>query len=118
MTSNIKKIPERPSFSQKGLDGFKFPLSCKDIEIYFVDVKEGHDNYIISKKITHIYYVLEGSGFFEIEGIRHDARQGTLIEVPPNVEYTYSGRMKLLLVMSPPWFKDNEIITKKNPSVG
>ncbi len=69
MITNIKNIPEKPSFSQKGLEGFKFP-------------------------------------------------SGMMIEVPPQVEYVYSGKMKLLLIMSPPWFKGNETITKKNPSVG
>ena len=113
----VKEIPEKPSYSQKGLDGYKFPLANREVEIYFVDVKKGHDTYIISKKITHIYYILEGSGFFDIDGKRIDVKTGMLIEVPPNVEYTYSGKMKLLLIMNPPWFKGNEIITRKNPAV-
>ncbi len=118
MKKYIKDKPEKPSFSQKGLDGFKFPLSNKEVEIYFVDVTKGHNTYIISKKITHVYYILEGSGFFDIGGIKHNANSGMMIEVPPNIEYTYSGKMKLLLIMNPPWFKGNEVITKKNPSVG
>ena len=117
MTNYIRKKPNKPTFSQKGLDGYKFPLSNEEVEVGFVDVKKGHDNYIISKKITHIYYILEGKGFFDIEGVRHDVKPGMLIEIPPNVEYAYSGKMKLLLIMNPPWFEGNEIITKKNPSV-
>jgi len=111
------KIPNKPSFSQKGLLGYKFPIKSHDVEVYFVDVVQGHETYFISKKCTHIYYVIEGEGFFDINDKKHDAKQGMLIEVPPNVEYTYSGKMKLLLIMSPPWFKGNEEITKKNPSV-
>ena len=87
------------------------------MEVYFVDVKQGHDTYFISKKCTHTYYVIEGEGFFDIDGSRHEAKGGMLFEVPPNVEYTYSGKMKLLLIMNPPWFRGNEEITKKNPSV-
>lgn len=40
-----------------------------------------------------------------------------LVEVPPNVEYSYSGTMKLLLIGNPRWFKGNEEITKRNPDV-
>ena len=89
----------------------------KDFEIYLVDVKEGHDNFIISKKITHVYYILEGEGSFEVDGEKTEVKSGVLVEVPRNVEYAYSGKMKLLLFMSPPWFEGNEDITKKNPNV-
>lgn len=111
------KLPDKPSFSQKGLSGYKFPLKNHDIEVYFVDVVQGHESYFISKKCTHIYYVIEGEGFFDINGKKQDAKEGLLIEVPPNVEYTYSGRMRLILIMSPPWIKGNEEITRRNPSV-
>lgn len=117
MDGFIRKIKDKPSFSQKGLDGYKFPLENKEVEIYFIDVKQGHDTYIISKKCKHIYYVIEGEGEFDIGGSKDEAKPGMLIEVPPNIEYTYSGKMKLLLVMNPPWFKGNDEITKKNLSV-
>ncbi|OGY24428.1 MAG: hypothetical protein A2Y57_03500 [Candidatus Woykebacteria bacterium RBG_13_40_7b] len=117
MNEFVKSPSEKSTFSQKGLDGYKFPLENKNIEIYLVVVKQGHDNYIISKEITHVYYVLSGEGFFDIDGTKREVRSGDLIEIPPKFEYTYSGKMKLLLIMNPPWFKGNEQITRKNPSV-
>jgi mannose-6-phosphate isomerase-like protein (cupin superfamily) len=117
MVNFIRKKSDKPTFSQKGLDGFQFPLENKNVEVYFVDVKKGHDTFIISKKITHIYYILEGEGFFTINGERIDVKEGSVVEVPPDIEYTYSGSMKLLLIMNPPWFEGNEEVTKKNPSV-
>jgi len=117
MNKFISELPSKPSFSQKGLLGYHLKIKNPNVEIYFVDVKRGHDTYFISKKCTHIYYVIEGEGFFDIDGLKHEVKPGMLVEVPPNVEYTYSGRMKLLLLMNPPWFKGNEEITKKNPSV-
>lgn len=110
-------LPSEPTFAQKGLKGFRYPLQTKDYEVYLVEVSKGHDDYIISEKITHTYYLLEGAGFFDIKGENRELKAGELIEVPPGVEYTYSGQMKLLLVMSPPWFEGNEKITKKNPAV-
>ena len=116
MKNYIKKS-SKPTFVQKGLKGYIYPLLNKKLEIYFVDVKTGHDTHIISKKITHIYYTLEGKGNFDINGVKRKIKTGDLIEILPHVEYAYSGKMKLLLIMNPPWFKENEIITKKNPAV-
>lgn len=111
-------IPLSPSFTLKGLKGYQFgPLKNQELDIYFVDVEEGHDTFIISKSITRIYYIIEGNGYFTIEKQRHDVRPGMLVEVPPKLEYSYSGNMKILLISTPRWFEGNELITKKNPDV-
>ena len=111
------KLPTKPTFQQKGLKGHAYNLTNKELEIYNVDVTQGHDNYIISKKCFHIYYILEGKGTFDIGNKIEEVSKGSLVEIPPKVEYTYSGNMKLLLIMNPPWFEGNEEITKKNPNV-
>ena len=117
MSANIKKLSKKATFTQKGLKGYAFPLENKDLEIYYVDVGQGHDTFIISKKCVHIYFVLKGKGFFIINKKKLAAKQGALFEIPSQVEYTYSGKMQLLLIMAPPWHEENEIITGKNPSV-
>ena len=38
-----------------------------------------------------------------------------LVEVPPKVEYSYSGRMKLVVFASPAWSAGNDTHTKWNP---
>jgi hypothetical protein len=42
---------------------------------------------------------------------------GLIVEVPPGVEYSYSGSMKILLVSHPRWFAGNERMTRNNPDV-
>jgi len=44
-------------------------------------------------------------------------RPAVVVEVPPGVEYSYSGSMKILLVSHPRWFEGNERTTRKNPEV-
>jgi mannose-6-phosphate isomerase-like protein (cupin superfamily) len=110
-------LPEKETFAQRGLKGYRYPTINKEIEIYYVDVKKGHDTFIISKTITHMYYILEGNGYFVIDGQKYNVRSGMFLEVPPNIEYSYSGTMKVLLIMNPPWFEGNETITKKNPDI-
>jgi hypothetical protein len=59
--------PTSASFTGKGLLGYTFgPLNQKDVEIYYVEVEKGHDTFMTSKKITRIYYILSGSGYFTI----------------------------------------------------
>jgi len=92
-------------------------LRQKDLDIYYIEVEKGHDTFIVSKRITRIYYVLSGNGFFTIDDRRYDVSAGILVEVPPNVEYSYSGKMKLIGICKPRWFNGNDRHTKWNPDV-
>jgi SAM-dependent methyltransferase/mannose-6-phosphate isomerase-like protein (cupin superfamily) len=111
-------LPTLPSFEDKGLYGYTFgPLKQRDVEVYYIDVEKGHDTFMVSKKITRTYYVLCGSGYFTIADRKYNVSSGTLVEVPPKVEYSYSGKMKLIAFSKPRWFFGNDIHTKWNPDV-
>jgi chemotaxis methyl-accepting protein methylase/mannose-6-phosphate isomerase-like protein (cupin superfamily) len=111
-------LPPITSFNGKGLVGYTFgPLQQKDLEIYYIEVEKGHDTFMVSKRIARTYYILSGSGFFTINDRRYDVSGGTLVEVPPKVEYSYSGKMKLLGISKPRWFSSNDRHTKWNPDV-
>jgi chemotaxis methyl-accepting protein methylase/mannose-6-phosphate isomerase-like protein (cupin superfamily) len=113
----ICSLPTSAAFTGKGLLGYAFPLNQKDLEIYYIEVQKGHDTFMISNKITRIYYILCGSGHFTIADCKYDVSPGMLVEVPPKVEYSYSGKMKLIVVAKPRWFLGNDIFTKWNPDV-
>src|SRR5260370_30643920 len=72
---------------------------------------------MVSKRSTRVYYVLSGSGFFTIGDCRYDVRGGMLVEVPRKVEYSYSGKMKLIGISKPRWFSGNDRHTRWNPDV-
>jgi mannose-6-phosphate isomerase-like protein (cupin superfamily) len=117
-TSYQLNISASPSFTGKGLKGYMFDgLKNRRLEILFADVEKGHDTFMISKKITRIYYVVEGNGFFTIDGEKLGVYPGMLLEVPPKVEYSYSGHMKLIIISIPPWREGNDRFTKQNPDV-
>src|SRR5229473_7831886 len=114
----IHSLPSLPSFDGKGLFGYTFgPLEQKDLEIYYIEVEKGHDTFMVSKRITRVYYVLSGSGYFTIGDRRFDVTSGMLVEVPPKVEYSYSGKMKIIAISKPRWFYGNDRYTKWNPDV-
>ena len=111
-------LPPVPSFEGKGLLGYTFgPLEQKDLEIYYIEVEKGHDTFIVSKRIARTYYVLSGSGYFTIGDRRYDVGPGMLVEVPTEVEFSYSGTMKLVGFCTPRWFDGNDRHTKWNPDV-
>lgn len=111
-------LPTSASFTGKGLLGYTFgPLNQKDFEIYYIEVETGHDTFMISRKITRIYYVLSGSGYFTIDTRKYHVGPGILVEIPPKVEYSYSGTMTLLAISKPRWFRGNDTFTRWNPDV-
>src|SRR5262249_62354168 len=92
-------------------------LKQNDSDIYYIEVEKGHDTFMISKKIARTYYVLDGSGCFTIADRKYDVSPGMLVEVPTKVEYSYSGKMKLIAFSKPRWFFGNDTHTKWNPDV-
>jgi mannose-6-phosphate isomerase-like protein (cupin superfamily) len=107
-----------PSFTLQGMTGYEFqPLKDREFAIHLLDVHKGHDTFMISKALTRIYYIIEGTGVFTIDNQQYDVLPGQLVEVPPGVEYSYSGSMKVLLVSHPRWFQGNERVTRNNPNV-
>ena len=111
-------LPTAVSFTGKGLLGYAFgPLNRKDVDVYYIEVEKGHDTFMISRKITRTYYVLAGTGYFTIDGQKYGVRPGALVEVPPRVEYCYSGKMTLIAFARPGLFSGNDTHTKWNPDV-
>src|SRR5277367_2410483 len=63
----IYPLPSSISFTGKGLSRYTYgPLTQKDVEVYYVEVKKGHDVFMISKKIMRTYYIVSGNGYFMI----------------------------------------------------
>ena len=76
---NRTRRSELHSFDGKGLFGYTFgPLRQKDFDIYYIEVEMGHDTFMVSKRITRVYYVLSGSGYFTIGDRRYDVSDGML----------------------------------------
>jgi len=114
----IHSLPAAPTFQGQSLLGYNFgPLAGRRLDVHFIEVKGGHDTFIISRRTTRIFYVLSGSGCFIIDGLRHDVTAGVVVEIPPKVEYSYTGRMQLLLFSTPRWRFGNDRHTKWNEDV-
>ena len=113
----VYTLPASISFAGLGMEGYAFGPLGQDLDIYYIKSEKGHDTFMVSTQISRIYYVLGGGGYFTIDNHRYDVGPGTLVEVPPKVEYSYSGKMELLGFAMPRWFRGNDTHTRWNPDV-
>ncbi len=114
----IYKVPDSVSFRGKGLFGYSFgQMNQKDIEVLYVESETGHDTFMICHGVTRTYYILAGSGSFTIQGRVYSVHPGFLVEVPSGVEYSYSGRMTILVFCRRRWFRRKDEFTRWNRDV-
>jgi len=93
---------------------------------FFIDCTEGQDAYTYDRGSTSTYYVLEGSGVFEIGGRaieqngtttivdskKQSVTKGDIIVIPKNTIFYYSGNMKLMEKMEPNFVAENVQVVK------
>lgn len=113
----IYTLPTSTTFKDRGLLGYAFGPLKQNLDLYYIECEKGHDTFMVSRKITRTYYILSGQGYFTIADRRYGVDAGMLVEVPPGVEYTYSGKMNLLAFCQPGWFVGNDTFTRWNPDV-
>jgi mannose-6-phosphate isomerase-like protein (cupin superfamily) len=53
------------------------------------------------KRITEMYYILEGTGEIELDGERHPVRPGDAILIKPGCRHRAIGRLRVLNVPVP-----------------
>lgn len=74
-----------------------------DADMLYLEVNGGHYQEFRHTKSTFIYYVLEGSGTFYLDGVATEVFPTDVILAPKNTAIYYLGTMKLLLVTAPAW---------------
>ena len=97
----VYKLPDEASFEQQGLKGYNYSLGLEEISISVEDCFKGHDKYHTNGYSKKIYYVVDGSGKFSINGEIIEFTKEDLIVIPPNTEFVFAGKMRLLLIMNP-----------------
>jgi chemotaxis methyl-accepting protein methylase/mannose-6-phosphate isomerase-like protein (cupin superfamily) len=114
----LYELPPSVSFRGKGLFGYSFgPMQQKDVEVLYVESETGHDTFLICRGVVRTYYILAGSGHFTIDGRAYNVGPGILVEVPSGVEYSYSGRITMLVFCKQSWFHRNDKWTRWNRDV-
>ena len=81
--------------------------------VHTVDIDGSSEHY--HKRITELYYVLEGEGAVRLDGVEHPVRSGSLLHIPPGVVHGAKGRMKVLVVGIPD-ISDDDLFFPEEPA--
>lgn len=79
----------------------------KIASLHVVNVKEDSRTHY-HKRMTEIYYVLEGNGQIELDGLRFDISPGTSILIKPGCRHRAIGKLKILNVPIPAFDANDE----------
>jgi len=60
------------------------------------------------KRLSETYYVIEGEGEIELDGIRKRIEPGTVIYIPPGTVHRAIGNLKILNIVVPPFDPEDE----------
>lgn len=103
-------LPDDYSFDKIGHKGKIFPtdILTKKAQFIWLEVEDGINVVLRQNECDYFYYILEGNGYFEIEGLKEDCGKGDLIVIPAGKKFTYKGKMKIMLVSVPPWYPEQE----------
>ena len=107
--------PQQSSFEKVGIVGrmFESEKIIDSAEFMIVTTEKGHETYITENESDFVYYVLEGSGYFEINGEKEECKVGDLVVVPKGNKFIYKGKLKMLLSCTPPWTQEQETEEKE-----
>ena len=88
-----------PTFKESGrkiwmLNDFKLGEYLFDVDI---DGAKPHYH----KRAIELYYVLEGEGTIRLDGQEHAIRKGSVVQIPPGVLHSGTGRMRVPVVAIP-----------------
>lgn len=111
----IKKFPSTNDFETEGcFKGYTLSNGKSGIEVDYIDMITGHKFYQKESESIHIYFIIEGNGKANINGIEYNLEKGDTVEIPINTEFCFKGQMKMIEIMNPPFNSKTHIDTKAN----
>jgi mannose-6-phosphate isomerase-like protein (cupin superfamily) len=76
--------------------------------MHLVEIKRDSETHY-HKRMTELYYVLEGEGHIELDGESHDLKPGTAVMIKPGCRHRAVGEgLKILNVPVPKFDPDDE----------
>jgi mannose-6-phosphate isomerase-like protein (cupin superfamily) len=107
--------PEPSNYGFKdvnGHDGKFFNTNSPNTSHLIIECNDKLTVSLIQNKCEFDYYILEGEGYFTFDGSKQIVKPGDLIVIPPGTKYSFGGKIKMLLINTPHWSQEQEIIIK------
>jgi mannose-6-phosphate isomerase-like protein (cupin superfamily) len=107
---HVLKTPNDFTFERVGIKGKVFPV--KDLTgksgIIYIETEIGHETTIVNHVCDVYYYILEGTGYFEINNNKEPFSKGDLVVIPAESIFTYKGNGKMLRMTTPAFYPEQE----------
>jgi predicted house-cleaning noncanonical NTP pyrophosphatase (MazG superfamily)/uncharacterized cupin superfamily protein len=81
---------------------------CSNAAVLYQETETGHAEEFIHEISNFIYYILEGSGTWVIEGNEHEVKAGDVIIVPAGKRFWFRGNLKQICITAPAWEEQYE----------
>lgn len=105
--------PDEYGFKDRdGHDGKFFDTDSPTTQHMIVECNDKLMVSLTQSETEFTYYLLEGDGYFVLDGERQKVTKGDLVVVPPGTKYTFGGNLKMLLINTPRWSAEQEKIEK------
>lgn len=110
ISAHVIEEPKEYSFQRAGIQGKIFPTQSltEKTEYFLVETDNGHETTIIKHVCDFIYYILNGEGYFVVDGSRENCSEGDLVVIPAEKPFTYKGRLKMIATSTLPWRQKQE----------
>lgn len=102
--------PDTYVIDKVGIHGKLYPTRSllSSSEYILMTVQKQHETTIVERESNFVYFILSGSGYFIINGVSEPCRKGNLVVIPKGTPFTYKGKMRMLLICTPPWRQEQE----------
>jgi mannose-6-phosphate isomerase-like protein (cupin superfamily) len=101
--------PEEYTFKDRnGHSGKIFLTNSDQSDHLIIECSDKLTVALTQQKSEFNYYVIEGEGYFILNGDKQKVSKGNLIVIPPGTKYNFGGKLKMLLINTPPWSPDQE----------
>jgi mannose-6-phosphate isomerase-like protein (cupin superfamily) len=79
----------------------------RTVTLHEVDIQQSARSHY-HKRLTEIYYVLDGEGEIELNGRRHPLHVGDAVLIKPGCRHRALGKLRILNVVVPAYDPDDE----------
>jgi len=81
---------------------------CPQASVAYQETDQGHSQEFRHDKSAFIFYIIEGSGTWVIDGQEHPVEATDVVIVPPGKSFYYRGNLKQVCITAPAWEEEHE----------
>ena len=111
MSYKLTKKSEAFHKSKAGIELDAYP-NIDNVGVVVGKTEEGHNQEFYHNESTFSYIILDGTAVFYLGDEEVEVTTGDILSIEPNTRIFYKGKIKYVLLTTPPWTEENEVETR------